>query len=271
MQDPTEMHLAFPAAMPNTPTTKLLNQLSRLLATMPPTPDSKYIILIQTGSHSPIHLVHLRVFNRAREHIEATVPNTHVIAGFISPSHDIYVSKKLGREAIPGNHRIAMARLAASSSDWVDVDSWESSSQDDFVDFPGVALHLQEQLRSADWPSLGIAKEQVEVWYLGGADVFLRVGVQGLLSKGIHPVCVFRAQPGHCETYDEFLTQMSSRYGSSGYTANSMIILDGRDGNPDLDNLSSSMVRRRLARGAPVDTMVDPDVCRYLKENKILQ
>jgi len=258
--------------MPNTPTTKLLNQLTRLLATTPSTPTSKYIILLQTGSHSPIHLVHLHIFERAREHIEATLPMNHVIAGYISPSHDIYVFKKLGKEeAILAKDRIAMARLATSSSSWVDVDTWESSSSDDFVDFPGVSLHLQDRLRNADWASLGIAKEQVEVWYLGGADVFLRVGVQGLLSKGIRPVCVFRTLPGKCETYEEFLAQMLNSYGSSGFNENSVVILDGRDGNPTLDNLSSSMVRKRLERGAPVDGMVDPEVCRYLKENRILQ
>jgi len=271
MQEPTVKDLTFPGAMPDTPTSKLLNQLSRVLATTPTTPASKYIILIQTGSHSPIHLVHLRVFIRAREHIEKTMPGTHVIAGYISPSHDTYVFKKLGREAILAHDRLAMVRLATSSSDWIDVDSWESSSPDDFVDFPGVALHLQDRLRSADWASLGIAKEQVEVWYLGGADVFLRVGVQGLLSRGIRPVCVFREQQGQCETYEEFLAQMQAAYRSSGYSEDSIVILDGRDGIPKLDNLSSTLVRKRLVRGAPVDGMVAPEVCRYLRENRILQ
>uniref|UniRef100_A0AC11BJB6 Nicotinamide nucleotide adenylyltransferase 3 n=1 Tax=Ovis aries TaxID=9940 RepID=A0AC11BJB6_SHEEP len=45
-----------------------------------------------------------------------------VIGGIISPVNDNYGKKDL----VSARHRVAMARLALQTSDWIRVDSWES-------------------------------------------------------------------------------------------------------------------------------------------------
>lgn len=45
-----------------------------------------------------------------------------VIGGIISPVNDNYGKKDL----VAARHRVAMARLALQTSDWIRVDSWES-------------------------------------------------------------------------------------------------------------------------------------------------
>lgn len=45
-----------------------------------------------------------------------------MIGGIISPVNDNYGKKDL----VAARHRVAMARLALQTSDWIRVDSWES-------------------------------------------------------------------------------------------------------------------------------------------------
>lgn len=45
-----------------------------------------------------------------------------VVQGIISPVNDHYGKKDLA----PSHHRVAMARLALQTSDWIRVDPWES-------------------------------------------------------------------------------------------------------------------------------------------------
>lgn len=49
-----------------------------------------------------------------------------VVKGIISPVGDAY--KKTG--LISARHRVTMARLATESSDWVEVDDWESRQKE---------------------------------------------------------------------------------------------------------------------------------------------
>lgn len=259
--------MRFPALTYHTPTTKLLFQLRALLSNTHPTLQSKYIILLQTGSYNPIHLTHLSIFDAARTHIHATLPQHHVIAGYISPSHDDYVCSKLACEAIAATHRVKMAQLACQHSDWVDVDAWESLYAKHFVNFPSVAVRLRDALRKAHWEELGIKPQQVKVWYLGGADLFERAGIERLVRYGIQPVCAIRPEPGKCETLEEFMKRAEESWKIKGPE---MVIVDGREGRPE-DELSSTAVRKRIIEGKSIVGMVAPEVEVYLREHEILK
>lgn len=50
-----------------------------------------------------------------------------VVGGFLSPSHDDYVTGKLGNEAIPAVHRLAMIERALESSSWICAEPWEAT------------------------------------------------------------------------------------------------------------------------------------------------
>lgn len=99
-----------------------------------------------------------------------------VLAGFISPSHDEYVSRKLSRRHSPpikAEHRLEMCSIAVQDSNWISVSSWESK-QKSFLDFPQIALEHKELLDGH------FGRNKIQLMFLCGADLSdgrgLRVG-----------------------------------------------------------------------------------------------
>ncbi|XP_044301461.1 nicotinamide/nicotinic acid mononucleotide adenylyltransferase 1 isoform X2 [Varanus komodoensis] len=83
------------------------------------------VVLLACGSFNPITNMHLRLFELARDYLHET-GKYKVVKGIISPVGDGYMKKGL----ISASHRVAMARLATESSDWVEVDDWESKQKE---------------------------------------------------------------------------------------------------------------------------------------------
>uniref|UniRef100_A0A5F9CR01 Cytidyltransferase-like domain-containing protein n=1 Tax=Oryctolagus cuniculus TaxID=9986 RepID=A0A5F9CR01_RABIT len=79
------------------------------------------VVLLACGSFNPITNMHLRLFEVARDHLHQT-GKYQVVAGIVSPVNDSYRKKDL----VAARHRVAMARLALQTSDWIRVDPWES-------------------------------------------------------------------------------------------------------------------------------------------------
>lgn len=88
------------------------------------TKESTKIVLVATGSYSPIHVGHVDMFVRAKEWLEEK--GYVVLKGIISPNHDDYLKRKLGSKAIPLQKRIDMIKSAISSQRWIEVNSWQA-------------------------------------------------------------------------------------------------------------------------------------------------
>ncbi|XP_042335679.1 nicotinamide/nicotinic acid mononucleotide adenylyltransferase 1 isoform X2 [Sceloporus undulatus] len=99
------------------------------------------VVLLACGSFNPITNMHLRLFELARDHLHET-GKYKVVKGIISPVGDAYKKKSL----ISARHRVAMAKLATESCDWVDVDDWESSQQE-WQETVKVLRHHQQKLK----------------------------------------------------------------------------------------------------------------------------
>ncbi|KAF1436863.1 NMNA3 adenylyltransferase, partial [Pygoscelis papua] len=82
------------------------------------------LILLACGSFNPITNMHMRLFELARDHLHQT-GQYQVIEGIMSPVNDDYRKKGL----VSARHRIAMAKLALETSDWIRVDPWESEQE----------------------------------------------------------------------------------------------------------------------------------------------
>ncbi|XP_074447746.1 nicotinamide/nicotinic acid mononucleotide adenylyltransferase 3 isoform X3 [Larus michahellis] len=82
------------------------------------------LILLACGSFNPITNMHMRIFELARDHLHQT-GRYRVIEGIMSPVNDDYGKKGL----VSAKHRIAMAKLALETSDWIRVDPWESEQE----------------------------------------------------------------------------------------------------------------------------------------------
>ncbi|XP_075363510.1 nicotinamide/nicotinic acid mononucleotide adenylyltransferase 3 isoform X4 [Mycteria americana] len=82
------------------------------------------LILLACGSFNPITNMHMRLFELARDHLHQT-GRYQVIEGIMSPVNDDYGKKGL----VSARHRIAMAKLALETSDWIRVDPWECEQE----------------------------------------------------------------------------------------------------------------------------------------------
>ncbi|POI29497.1 hypothetical protein CIB84_006753, partial [Bambusicola thoracicus] len=82
------------------------------------------LILLACGSFNPITNMHMRLFELARDHLHQT-GRYQVIEGIMSPVSDDYRKKGL----VSARHRIAMAKLALETSDWIRVDPWETEQE----------------------------------------------------------------------------------------------------------------------------------------------
>ncbi|XP_059200453.1 uncharacterized protein LOC131980254 [Centropristis striata] len=83
------------------------------------------VVLLACGSFNPITNQHMRLFELARDHMHS-IGQFQVVGGIVSPVSDGYGKQGL----VLAKHRIAMAKLALQSSNWVTVDEWESQQPD---------------------------------------------------------------------------------------------------------------------------------------------
>lgn len=102
------------------------------------------VVLLACGSFNPITNMHLRLFELAKDYLNGT-GKYRVVKGIISPVGDAYKKKGL----IPAHHRIIMAELATKSSNWVEVDTWESL-QKEWTETVKVLRHHQEKLEAGN-------------------------------------------------------------------------------------------------------------------------
>ncbi|KAK4875167.1 hypothetical protein RN001_011589 [Aquatica leii] len=82
------------------------------------------VILIACGSFSPPTIMHLRMFEIARDHLHR-LGNHIVIGGLISPVHDAYGKTDL----VSSTHRLAMIKLSLQNSEWVKLSDWECNQE----------------------------------------------------------------------------------------------------------------------------------------------
>ncbi|XP_016070139.1 PREDICTED: nicotinamide/nicotinic acid mononucleotide adenylyltransferase 1 isoform X1 [Miniopterus natalensis] len=101
------------------------------------------VVLLACGSFNPITNMHLRLFELAKDYMNAT-GKYRVIKGIISPVGDAYKKKGL----ISAHHRVIMAQLATKDSSWVEVDTWESL-QKEWTETAKVLRHHQEKLEAS--------------------------------------------------------------------------------------------------------------------------
>jgi len=173
--------------------------LEKSLLRVDSSPCAKACVLVSTGALNPVHRGHVMMLDQAKAHLKSK--GWYVAAGFLSPSHDLYVGPKCRRlktPFLPATARMELTQLsiahnmekqtdgkegAGSNEDhWVfRASPWESSQKGRWPDFPDVTAALVEQVQLLRTVH-GIQKK-VLVFYVCGADHFNR-----FLSRGMHGV-----------------------------------------------------------------------------------
>uniref|UniRef100_A0A8D0ZVG4 Nicotinamide-nucleotide adenylyltransferase n=1 Tax=Sus scrofa TaxID=9823 RepID=A0A8D0ZVG4_PIG len=226
------------------------------------------VVLLACGSFNPITNMHLRLFEVARDHLHQT-GRYQVVGGIISPVNDNYGKKDL----VAARHRVAMARLALQTSDWIRVDPWESEQAQWMETVKVLRHHHGELLRAlprTEGPdqvkAITPAPAAVpELKLLCGADILKTfqtpnlwkdAHIQEIVEKfGL--VCVDRA--GH---------------DPKGYILGSPILQRHQDNihlarEPVQNEISATYIRRALSQGQSVKYLLPDAVIAYIKEHDL--
>ncbi len=170
-----------------TPYHKILSRLRQLddydpiqWAAYPP------VVLLSTGGFSPIHNGHIDMMELAKNEM---IQKGHlVLGGYLSPSHDSYVSTKHdGAAALLDAHRIRLCHEAVASNEWIMVDAWEARYVPCAINYTDVILRLKRYLNH----HLGLPVPLRVVYVFGGDNAAF---ARAFLAGG-HAVCIER--PGY--------------------------------------------------------------------------
>ncbi|CAG8456463.1 10693_t:CDS:2 [Acaulospora colombiana] len=244
-----------------TPISKLLVNLSYISSSSIP------VVLITTGSMNPIHLQHVNMFTIAKRHLETTLQDHIVVAGYISPSQDKYVKSKLiPEETILEDYRIEMAKLATQNSSWIDVDTWESKiSPKHFIDYYQVVQRLATFLNENEQVEQKLSgKNKIKVMYLCGSDHVIRTGAKKLNEHGL--VIVQR------KSGDKWMSECEKKLVSVyNYSLKDLKDFVFFVENQNDTEVSSTKIRKLLLDGkSEWEKLCDARVVKYMKTHGIL-
>lgn len=200
----------------------------------------KLAVLVSTGSYSPVHRMHVHMFEIAKTALEEKYGFV-VVGGFISPSHDHYVSGKLGEAALPSQHRFQMCELSVADSQWLSVSKWEGH-RPTFLDFGPVRQFHEDYLRTK------FPDKEIAVFYLCGTDHAVKCH---LYNTRKFPV-VAVGRPG------EHSAELREIHGRQEKNPLFYFVED------ETENISSTEIRRRLQNKLPFDDLMHPQAAAYL-------
>ncbi|XP_066537183.1 nicotinamide/nicotinic acid mononucleotide adenylyltransferase 3 [Hoplias malabaricus] len=224
------------------------------------------LVLLACGSFNPITNQHMRLFELARDHMHQT-GLYQVVGGIVSPVSDGYAKQGL----VSSKHRLAMARLALQSSDWVAVDDWESK-QEDWTETVVTMRYHYRRVAEQHWtstkdtapdrpPAAGVPQLKL----LCGADFLETFKVPGLWKE-------------------EHIEEVTGHFGLVCVSRGGLQ-LDWAIHNSDLlykhqqniylvtewmrNEISATEVRRALRRGLSVKYLLPDPVINYIKKHNL--
>lgn len=245
---------------------------------------SSKVVLLACGSYNPVTNMHLRMFEIARDALNRTA-RFQVVGGIMSPVSDGYKKKELQ----PAKHRCAMVRAALKTSDWIKIDTWEST-QSTWTETLKVLRHFKQQMEAQyghkpspskrrrkqqntvsdlienQLPKIETEDEQVPVVkLLCGADLLESFSVPGLWAEddieqivrdhGLVVITRAGSDPRKFIYESDVLTK---------YQENILIVTEWVP-----QDISSTKVRRALRRGESVKYLVQDAVLEYIQEHRL--
>ena len=215
-------------------TTKLKNNLKKINISQ----YDELIILIESGSLAPPHKMHIQILEATRKQIENN-PKKKVIAAYLVPSSDGYVSYKLKNDFIPLKHRNNMCQLLCKNSDWIDVLDWGIAKSRTIKKLLDIKIKNEFNII------------RIKSLLVFGIDYYLRAKIE----SGEGYVCVYR--PGY--EYEKFKNSKNN---------DNYIFVENKG-----EDISSTKIRQAI-RGNNMEIingMTSNDVVEYIKKNNIFE
>lgn len=165
------------------------------------------VVLLSTGGFDPIHDGHIYMMEFAKEALEKK--GYHVIGGYLSPSHESYVSTKPYYK-INAYERLDLCQECVKDSKWLMIDPWESIYVKTYINFTDIIQRLELYLKKHVNPNIQVA------YVFGGDNSEFMYCFE---NKGIG-ICVER------EGYSEKFDQMKKKFkGENNFFVNNKSIV----------------------------------------------
>lgn len=114
----------------------------------------KPVVLLSTGGFDPIHDGHIYMMEFAKEALERKGYN--VIGGYLSPSHETYVSTKPYYK-LNTYERLDLCQKTVKDSKWLMIDPWESVYVKTYINFTDIIQRLELYLQKHVNPEIRVA------------------------------------------------------------------------------------------------------------------
>ncbi|XP_021288550.1 nicotinamide/nicotinic acid mononucleotide adenylyltransferase [Herrania umbratica] len=216
--------------------------------------DSVYVVFVSTGSFNPPTLMHLRMFELARDALNSD--GFCVIGGYMSPVNDAYKKRGL----IAAEHRIELCNLACKSSEFIMVDPWEAN-QSSFQRTLTVLSRVKSFLTEGGL----IPKESLKVMLVCGSDLLQSFSIPGFwipeqvrsICKDYGVVCIRREG----QDVEKIITDDE-------------ILNENRDNIKIVDELvpnqiSSTKLRECISRGLSIKYLTVDEVIDYIRKHHL--
>ncbi|KAK0587895.1 hypothetical protein LWI29_030817 [Acer saccharum] len=216
--------------------------------------DKVYVVLVVTGSFNPPTFMHLRMFELARDALNAE--DYCVIGAYMSPVNDAYKKRGL----ISSEHRIQLCNLACKSSKFIMVDPWEAN-QNSFQRTLTVLSRIKKSLSEDRL----ISRESLKVMLVCGSDLLQSFGVPGFwipeqvraIFRDYGVVCIRREG----QDVDKIISDNE-------------ILNENRDNIKVVDELvpnqiSSTRIRECISKGLSIKYLTTDEVIDYIRENSL--
>lgn len=165
------------------------------------------VVLLSTGGFDPIHDGHIYMMEFAKEALEKKGYN--VIGGYLSPSHESYVSTKPYYK-INAYERLDLCQECVKDSNWLMIDTWESIYVKTYINFTDIIQRLELYLKKHINPNIQVA------YVFGGDNAEFMYCFE---NKGIG-ICVER------EGYSKKFNQMKKKFkGKNNFFINNKSIV----------------------------------------------
>lgn len=185
----------------------LTTPVSKIIENMEDKDIQNPVVLLTTGGFDPIHEGHLYMMDFAKKVLEENGYN--VIGGYLSPSHENYVSTKPYYK-INAYERLDLCQECVKDSKWLMIDPFESIYVKTYINFTDIIQRLQLYLRKHVNPNIQVA------YVFGGDNSEFMYCFE---NKGIG-ICVER------ESYSEKFDQMKNKFkGKNNFFINNKSIV----------------------------------------------
>jgi nicotinate (nicotinamide) nucleotide adenylyltransferase len=216
---------------------------------LPLSDTKKNIVLLLNGCFNPIHNNHIRLLEFAREHLNS-LNIYHIIGGYISPTHDVGIQRKLSVLHLTWQNRLEMCSLAVHDSSWIMVDEWQISQEKNHGAQQS-KQHLNDFLRKF-YPS-------IEIVSICGGDALPKL--KSTFKKEL-VICIINRPVDDFDFNQWFQSSIIKPY------HNNIILLYD---NQSIKHISSTYIRQQIGQNL-YDSLIDdlhPLVINYHQEHGI--